>query len=55
MWCVCVCVGIIVYLAKNYPAAMLSRSMNYFTKDILEYVSLLKIKFENICITLHPY
>ena len=27
-------------LAKSYPATMLSRSCNYFTKEILEYVSL---------------
>ena len=25
--------------AKSYPATMLSRSCNYFTKDIMEYVS----------------
>ena len=27
-------------LAKNFPIAMLSRTMNNYTKDILEYVSI---------------
>ena len=29
----------ILYAALSYPATMLSRSCNYFTKEILEYVS----------------
>ena len=35
-------------LAKSYPATMLSRSCNYFTKEILEYVSL-----RPCCVSVH--
>ena len=37
------------FTAKSYPVAMLSRSCNYFTKDILNYVSLTIEAFTCTC------